>query len=342
MAVDTVPLDLVVMRKDHDTIDSIAEQAREAERRNFELVTMGETTGWNVIPVLTVLAERTSTITVADDVLSPYSRAPTVLGQTALTMHDVTNGRFRLGLGTSSPALAEHWHSSSFDRPLRRLRESIEIVRAVYDGGSVSYDGEIFDVGGLRYERQTPADPPAIDVAALGPKAVELTGRFANGWVPQLLTTTGLEDRISDLERGASLGDRSVTDVRVSPLVRCCAHDEREYARSLARQMLAFLIGAYGPFYGDSVARQGYDDVVTEIRDAWDDRDTERMAAALPDELLDELAAVGTPEEVRNRVARFGAIDSVDVVRVGFVSEMSSTDKERTLDALEPLTPDNA
>jgi coenzyme F420-dependent oxidoreductase len=210
----------------------------------------------------------------------------------------------------------------------------------VSDGGSVSYDGEIFDIGGLRYDRPVPDDPPAIDVAALGPTAVELAGRFADGWVPQLLTVEGLEDRFADLERGADLGNRSVDDVRVSPLVRCCAHEDREYARSLAREMLSFLIGAYGPFYGDSVARQGYEDVVEEIRNAWDERDTDRMAAALPDDLLDALAAAGTPAEVRSRVRQFAGVAGVDAVRVGFVSEMTRDDKERTLDALEPLTPE--
>lgn len=333
----TVPLDLVLNTGDHDSVDAVAKQAQSAEERGFSLVTMGETTGWNVVPVLSVIAERTTTIEIADDVLSPYSRAPTVLGQTALTMHDVSDGRFRLGVGTSSPALAERWHCNSFDRPLRRLRETIDVVRAVYEGGSVAYDGEVFDIRGLRYERPVPDDPPAIDVAALGSKSVELAGRFADGWVPQLFTPDGLADRFKDLERGASLGDRSVDEVRVSPLVRCCAHENPEYARSLARRTISFLIGAYGPFYGNSVAEQGYEDAVAEIRSAWEDRDTDEMVAALPDELLDSLAAAGTPEMVRDRLESFANVDGVDAVRVGFLTDMTQADKERTFDALEPL-----
>lgn len=339
MITETIPLDLVLMLDDHRSIETIADRARRAEKHGFELVTMGETTGWNIIPILSVIAERTSTLGIADDVLSPYSRAPTLLGQTALTMHDITDGRFRLGLGTSSPALAEKWHSSSFDRPLRRLRETIEIVREVYDGGAVTYDGEIFDVDGLRYERPIPDNPPAIDVAALGPKNVELAGRFADGWVPQLFTRDGLEERLEDLERGANYGDHSIDDIRVSPILRCCAHEDADYARSLTRQMVSFLIGAYGPFYGDSVARQGYEGVVEEIRAAWENRNTDQMAAALPDELLDSLAAAGTPETVRSKVSEFANIDNVDAVRIAFVSEMTKSDKERTLNALTPLTP---
>ena len=338
MSRDTYQLEVVLRSSDHESPDSLAAMAGHAEQRGFETVSMGETTGWNVVPVLAVVAERTETITIADDVLSPYSRAPTVLAQTALTMHDVTDGRFRLGLGTSSPALAEDWHCESFDRPLRRLRETIDIIRQVYDGDSLSYHGEIFDVDGLAYDRPVPDDPPPIDVAALGPKSTELAGRFADGWVPQLFTPSGLDERLEDCERGAKLGDRTLDDVRVAPLVRCCTHEDPEQARTLARQTVAFLIGAYGPYYGQSIARQGYEETVEALQAAWEDRDTERMAASLPDELLDSVAAAGTPEAVRATVREFAELDDVDAVRVGFVAGMSDADKHRTLDALEPLT----
>ncbi len=330
-------LDLVVSVSDHDTLDSIATQAHRAESLGFARVSAGETTGRDMVTTFAVLGERTEQIGLSTNVLSPYGRAPTVLAQTALTMHEATGGRFRLGLGTSSPAIAEQWHGGSFDRPLRRLRETIDIVRAVYSGGSIEYEGDIYQLQGLSYDRPTSEEPPPIDVAALGPTAVELTGRFADGWVPQLFTPPGLQERMNDLRRGASLGNREQTALRVAPLVRCFASEDRHRARETTRSMVAFLIGAYGPFYGQSVAEQGYERVVTEIRDAWDDRDMDAMAAALPDELLDELAATGTPEEVRDRIKRFESIDGVNAVRVGFVRGMDQTDKETTMNALAPL-----
>ncbi|MXR50039.1 TIGR04024 family LLM class F420-dependent oxidoreductase [Halovenus sp. WSH3] len=333
----TAPFDLVLMTDDHSEIDSIAEQAKLAEEHGFANVTMGETTGWNIVPVLTVIAERTDEIGITDDVLSPYARAPTVYAQTALTMDEITDGRFRLGLGTSSPALAERWHGGEFDRPLRRLRETIDIVHEVYEGGSVTYDGEIYDLGGLSYERSIPDQPPAIDVAALGPKGTELTGRFADGWVPQLFTVEGLEDRLADLRRGAELGERSAEEIRVSPLIRTFASEDPDRARAVAKQMISFLIGAYGPFYGNSIAEQGYEDTVAEIRDLWENRDTAAMAEALPDDLLDSVAAVGTPEDVRSKLDTFADIEGVDAIRLGFVSGMSQEDKEFTMTAVEPM-----
>jgi coenzyme F420-dependent oxidoreductase len=338
MSATDAALDLVLTVGDHDTLDSVAEQARIAEEYGFARVSMGEVTGWNSVSVLTTVAERTTTIGLSNDVFSAYSRSPALLGQTALTLHEASGGRYRLGLGPSSPALAERWHGESFERPLRRLRETIDIVREVHAGGDVEYDGEYYELGGLSYDRQPPDTPPRIDVAALGPKGVELAGRFADGWVPQLFTPDGLDDRLDDLERGADLGRRDAEDLRVSPLVRCFAHEEPEHARAIARQTIAFLIGAYGPFYGDSLARQGHEDVVETIRAAWADRDTAAMAAALPDGLLDDLAAAGTPGTVRERVDRFADVDGVDAVRVGFVSGMTREDEETTMEALSGAT----
>lgn len=330
-------LDLVVRTADHDTHGTLVDRVCRAEELGYSRVSMGEATGWNIVPSLSLLADRTDEIGISNDVFSPYGRSPAVLAQTALTLHDLSDGRYRLGLGPSSPALTEQWHGSSFDRPLRRLRETLELVRTICTDGTATYEGEMFDIEGLSYDRELPETPPRIDLATLGPKATELTGRFADGWVPQLFSPDGLEERLTDLERGLELGGRDSSDVRVSPILRCIASDDRERARAKARSMIAFLIGAYGPYYGDSVASQGYEDVVEAVRAAWNNGDTAEMAAALPNEVLDEFAAAGTPEEVRSRVACYADVDGVDAVRVGFVGGMTDAEKETTMTALADL-----
>lgn len=329
--------DLLLNVPDHPTMDSVAEQVQRAEALGFDRVSAGETTDWNLVSTLTLLAERTEEIGLANDVFSPYSRSPALIGQTAAALHEASDGRFRLGLGTSSPALAESWHGASFDRPLRRLRETIEIVRAVLSGDRVDYDGELYQLSGLKLTAGVPDEPVPIDVAALGPKTVELTGRFADGWVPQLFTPDGLRDRLGDLERGAELGDREPDDVRVAPILRCAALADGERARELARSSVAFLIGAYGPYYRQSIIEQGYGEVATAIREAWEAGDRERMAEELPDDLLDQLAAAGTPEAVRDRVRTFADIDGVDAVRVGFVTRLPIEQQVETMAAVAEL-----
>jgi len=330
-------IDVIASTPDHDTPGSVADLAVLAEELGFDRFSMGEATGWNLATVLAVVAERTDGIGLSDDVFSPFGRSPAMLAQTALTLHDISDGRFRLGLGPSSPAITERWHGQPFERPLRRLRETIEVIHAVYENGNPEYHGEVFDIDGLDYDRSVPEDPPAIDLATLGPKATELAGRFADGWVPQLFTVDALEERLEDLHRGADLGGRDPGELRSSLVVRTFADEDREHARETARSMVAFLIGAYGPFYGDSVAEQGYPEMVAEIREAWGQRDTAAMAEALTDEALDDLAAAGTPEEVRERLREYGAVDGLDAVRVGFVSGMTAEEKRATMRAVAEL-----
>ncbi len=329
--------DLLLNIPDHPTLDSVAEQVQHAEDLGFDRVSSGETTDWNLVTALTILAERTADIGLSNDVFSPYSRSPALIGQTAAALAEASDGRFRLGLGTSSPALAESWHGAAFDRPLRRLRETIEIVRLVLSGDRVDYDGELFELGGLQLSTGAPDDPVPIDIAALGPKTVELTGRFADGWIPQLFTPDGLRDRLGDLERGAELGDRDPDTIRVAPILRCAAMEDGERARELARASVAFLIGAYGPYYRQSIIEQGYEDVATAIRDAWEAGERERMAEELPDELLDQLAAAGTPDAVRERIRTFAEIEGVDAVRVGFVTRLPIEQQYETMAAVAPL-----
>ena len=330
-------LDLVIETGDHDAHATIVERARRAEKLGYRRVSMGEATGWNVVPALSLIAGETDDIGVSNDVFSPYGRSPAMLAQTALALHDLSDGRYRLGLGPSSPPLTEDWHGAAFERPLRRLRETVAVVRAICEDGTAGYSGEIFDLDGLSYEREPPERPPPIDLATLGPKATELAGRFADGWVPQLFSRSGLEERLADLERGLELGDREPSEVRVSPILRCFAAEDRERAREATRSMLAFLVGAYGPYYGDSMASQGYPDAVAEIRAAWSAGDRAALAEALPDEVLDEFAASGTPAEVRTRVRRYADVDGVDAVRVGFVFGMTDAEKEETMAALADL-----
>ena len=330
-------LDLLVQLNDYERPQDVAERAVQAEELGFDRITVGETTGWNIVPVLTLAADRTDELGITNDVISPFGRSPAMLAQTALTLHEASEGRFRLGLGPSSPAITERWHGLEFDRPLRRTRETIEVIRSVYENGNPAYEGDIFDIAGLNYEREVPENPPPIDLGTLGPKATEMAGRFGDGWAPQMFTKEGLEERLEDLSRGAELADRTVDDLRVAPIVRGIASEDRELARRKARGTIAFMLGAYGPYYGDSVADQGYPDVVENIRAAWQDRDTERMAAELPEDLLDELAPAGTPDEVREWVESYSEIDGVDAVRVGFVNEMTEDEKEMMMEAVADL-----
>ncbi|MDR9381523.1 MAG: LLM class flavin-dependent oxidoreductase, partial [Natronomonas sp.] len=135
--------DVVLPFGQYDDVSGPVELAQYAEDLDYGFVTTGETTGWNVPMILGAIARETDEIGITNDVISPYSRSPSLIGQTAVTMQELSGGRYRLRIGASSPALAEQWHGLEFDRPLRRIREAVEIVRQVQSGERLEYDGDI-------------------------------------------------------------------------------------------------------------------------------------------------------------------------------------------------------
>jgi len=291
------------------TLDDLVDQAVTAEEYGYDRVWFPESWGRDVVTPIAIAAERTDRIGLGTNIANVYSRSPALLGQTAATLQEASDGRFRLGVGPSGPIVVENWHGKDFGNPLRRTRETVEIVRQVLSGETVSYDGEYFTLDGFRLRCDLPEPAPSIDTAALGPKAVELTGRFADGWHAVNYTRDGFEERLEDLRRGAELGERDPNDLRVTLSVTCCALADGERARELVAQHLAFYIGGMGTFYRDNLVRQGYEDVAHEIYDAWQAGDQERATALVRTELRDQMGVAGTPDEARNQLAQFDNLE---------------------------------
>jgi len=170
----------------------------------------------------------------------------------------------------------------------------------------------------------------------MGPKTVELAGRFADGWPALMLTEAGLRDRLADFRGGSELGDRDRSSQRVTLSVPCCALEAGDRARHLARQHLAFYIGAMGTFYRKTLVRQGYGDLAHDITAKWGSGEPEAATSAIPTELLDALGAVGSPAHARRQFDRFQAIDGVDGVTVSFPRGAELADIRRTLEVLAP------
>ena len=319
------------------SVDTLVEQARDAEDRGVNRVWLPETWGRDAVTVLTSIAHATDTVGIGSSIVNVYSRSPALLGQTAATLQEVSDGRFRLGLGPSGPVVIENWHGVPFDRPLRRTRECVEVVKQVLSGDVVDYDGDVFDLSGFRLRCDPPSPTPSVDVTGMGPKAVELAGRFADGWHGLMLTPDGLRERLDVIERGADLGDRSSDDVRTMLSVTCLASDDGDRARDLVRQHLAFYVGSMGTFYRDSLARQGYEDVADEIYDSWQSGDREAALDAIDDDVLGELGVAGTPETVREGIESWLSTDGLDAVCVSFPRAATPEDVSETVAAVEPL-----
>jgi coenzyme F420-dependent oxidoreductase len=285
--------------------EELLEYAQLAEESGLESVWLGESWGRSSVPVLTQILERTDSIDAGAGIFNIYTRTPSLVAMTANTLADLSDGRFRVGLGASGPAVVENFHGVEFEAPLRRTREYIEIVRAYLRGDRVDYEGEIFDLSGFSLDMETHYESP-IYVASMGETNRQLTGEFADGWMPLLIPSSGLEDALEAVERGTDRGDRSMDDCDVMPWIPTCVSEtDPEAARDVVRAKIAFYVGAMGDYYANVVSEFGFETEAEAIQQGWEENTQAGAESAVTDEMVEMIGAGGTPDEAAESFERF-------------------------------------
>lgn len=124
----------------------VAEFAVEAEKLGLDVCWVAEAWGSDAPSALGYLAARTERMLLGSGVLQVGTRSPVVIAQTAITLANLSHGRFLLGLGPSGPQVIEGLHGASFDRPLTRIAETVDVVRQAFTGDKISYAGKALQI----------------------------------------------------------------------------------------------------------------------------------------------------------------------------------------------------
>jgi len=290
------------------------ELAIEAERLGFSVVWAAEAYGSDVPTVLSWVAAQTSTIDVGSAVMQIPARSPAMTAMTAATLDTLSGGRFRLGLGVSGPQVSEGWHGVRFGKPLGRTREYVEVVRQALSGERVRHTGEHYPLPlpdgpgkALQLTVHGARKDLPIYLASVGPRNLELTGEIANGWLGIFCSPKHLGAHLSHIVAGrakAGLSDLSGFDV--APSVPLVPGDDWTQCAEATRPYTALYVGGMGSrdknFYNALASSMGYADAAKQVQDAYLDRRYEEAMAALPLELLDEIALLGPVERIAERM----------------------------------------
>jgi alkanesulfonate monooxygenase SsuD/methylene tetrahydromethanopterin reductase-like flavin-dependent oxidoreductase (luciferase family) len=187
-------------------------------------------------------------------VLNVWGRSAATIAMFATSLSDISDGRFVLGLGAGSPQLAEGLHQVPFAAPLDRLASVTREVRRRLDGEQL----EPSAAGRTRRLQLAvrPAHPVPIQLAALGPRAVRLSGELADSWYPFLLPISGLAGSSRLLAEGAArVPGRTIP--RICPGVPVAVSADPDRAIELASWWIAFYLTRMGPLYRDTLRRAG-------------------------------------------------------------------------------------
>jgi F420-dependent oxidoreductase-like protein len=294
----------------------VPEALQEAERLGFDSCWTAEAYGSDALTPLAWWGAATSRIKLGTAICQLSARTPTAMAMAALTLDHLSQGRFVLGLGASGPQVAEGWYGDDYRKPLARTREYVEIVRQVLAREKpVEFHGERYQLpnhggSGLGKPLKSITHPRRADLpiflAAEGPKNVALAAEIADGWLPMFYAprVDGFY-RDAVAEGFARPGARHTADTfEIACLVPILIADSVEAAADMYRPMLALYIGGMGArevnFHNNVFARMGYEGEAKLIQDLYLDGKKNEAAAAVPTQLVEDVALVGPREKVRD------------------------------------------
>jgi F420-dependent oxidoreductase-like protein len=325
-----------------------AEQVVALEQAGADLVLVAEAYSYDAVSQLGYLAAKTSRIELGTGVVPIYTRTPTLLAMTAAGLDYVSDGRFRLGIGTSGPQVMEGFHGVPFDAPLGRTREVVEICRQVWRRERVSYDGKHYQLP-LPADRGTGLGKPLklinhpereripIHIAALGPKNVELTAEIAEGWQPVFFMPEKADDVWGDsLRAGRARRDPALGELDVMVSASLAIGESVEDRLAWAKPQLALYLGGMGArgknFYHALATRYGFGEAADHIQDLFLAGRKQDAINAVPDDLVRAVSLVGPAGYVKERLAAFAEAGVTTIL-----AHPLATDDRETLQFVEQL-----
>jgi len=315
------------------TVEPRLDLVVEADRLGYHSVWVAEAYGSDAVTLLAWYGASTTQIRLGSGILQMAARTPAMTAMTAVTLSELSGGRFLLGLGASGPQVVEGWHGVPFGKPLGVTREYVSIVRAAVarerlehhgDHYRIPYDGP--DATGLGKSLRLTIHPTheiPIYLAAIGPKNVALAAEIADGWLPFWYSPYRAGEVFADaLSEGfAASGDPSRAErFDVVPSVPAVVTDDPDQAAWGVKPLLALYVGGMGSrgknFYFDLVCRYGYEADAVRIQELYLAGEKEAAVAAVPDALVHEVALIGPVPALRDKleVWRESGVTTVSVI----------------------------
>ncbi len=309
----------------------VAAFAEHVESLGYDSLWSGELWKRDAFVELARAAERTAEIDLGTAIANVYGRSPATLAQAAATLDNATDGRMRLGLGTSTQKAIEDLHGMEFDNPARRLHETTELARKfLQTSGRVSYDGTLFEVADFPgLETEVP-----VYAASLGPATRRATGRTADGWLPHNIPFEDLPEAFETIAETAEERDRDPDSIAVAPYVPSAVSEDSSEAREAIRGHIAYYVGS-GEGYRRAVGNRFPDDA-DAVASAWRSGDRADARAAVTDEMVAALGIAGTPAEARAQLEAIASIEVIDEPLIVIPTGVDEEIKERTVETLSP------
>ena len=278
------------------SVNDILECSKILSKYTIDSIWIPETWGMECGSVISAVSQIVKTPKIGSSIMNIYSRSPALIAMTAATLNTISNGRFILGLGTSSQAIVNDWHGLKFENPVNRMQEYVKIIRLVISGNRVNYDGELFHLKNFTLLTKSQKNNIPIYLAAINQKMVELTWDVADGVIFYLRPMAELRSTIKKMQ------NKKRIDVGCQ-LITCVSMDEEE-AITKAKKTIAFYVSV-GKIYREFLAKNGFSRETQAIFDEYVKTGFQNNHLMVPDSMVEELTISGTPKNVTKKLQSF-------------------------------------
>jgi F420-dependent oxidoreductase-like protein len=309
------------------SLETALQRVELAERLGYESAYLTHIAARDSLTTLMAYASRTERIRLGTGVMPIYSRAPVTTAMSAATVDEFSNGRLILGLGVSHRPTVEGWYGDEIGKPVKEMREYVEIVRAIFRGEDPP-EGERFR-SGFHFMGYEARDDIPIYIAALSPGMLRLAGEIAEGVILWLCNSEYVRDVIvPEVTKGRERAGRPLEGFDIVAAVPSAVTSDPDDARAKLRGELVRYFSL--PFYRAMIERSGFGEDIAGFDEGMQSGGPEAAIAAISDRFLSVLAAIGSAEEAAESLRRYQEAGATSPC----VGAVSKTDFDATLEAL--------
>jgi 5,10-methylenetetrahydromethanopterin reductase len=275
--------------------------SRKADKNNYvDSIWVPESWGREAFSSLGAISQITNRVKLGTSIVSIFSRSPATIAMSAATVDKLSNNRMIIGLGVSTPTLAENWHGSRFEKPLERMKEFVECLRLILTGEKVSYKGRFFIIKDFRLLFKPSRCDIPIFVAAINERMVLLSSSLADGILLYLRPHYELRKTVSFIRSNCGKKDFEIACVVIGAI----SNKNPEKARERGAKTLAFYT-AVSQYYNKFLSGNGFRNEVQDITDEYNKGGLNSAYKMVPDKMLDSLTICGDKEACIRALRRF-------------------------------------
>ncbi len=317
---------------------------QDAERMGYSVVWTAESYGSDAVTPLAWIGAHTSRIKLGTGIMQMPARSPANTAMTAMTLDQLSGGRFILGLGMSGPQVIEGWHGLAYGKPIARTREYVAVIRQILARKApLEHKGPYYEIP-YRGADATGLGKPLksiihgrpdlpIFLAAIGPKNVALAAEIADGWIPVFfapeqycLFEGWLKEGFARANANPGGGAKSPAKFDIAPYVHVAMGKDLQACMDAVKPKLGLYVGGMGAkgrnFYNDLMCRYGYEAEAAKVQELFLSGRQKEAIAAVPEALVDQVSLVGPKERIKERLSLW---KSVPVTTLNVAAESPET-----------------